>query len=487
MKLYPLIIFITLFFSGCKLGKKYEVPPSSVPEKWKEKDETTTAKRSFENWWEIFDDKKLHELEKQVVDQNFDLFVALQKVIEARAAAGIKKADLFPQINLNPRYGNVLELIELYGIPTGIVPGLRSIVRVHETNYALPLTMSYEVDFWRKYRGQYDSALYKADAFHEAFRSTLLSITSELASHYYHLRTVDTELKLLEETISAQEKIVHYYERRYVAGLSTYIDFLQVEKEYKELQAEYSDLQRQRRLFENAIAILVGVPASDFHISPSSLAVSIPSVPVGLPSTILTKRPDVAQAEREMAAEHTLIGVALSNFFPSFTLTGGLGSSSPDLKNFLDWKSRLLKWGVDIVQSVIDGGRKLSKLEEAWARFRQAEGSYQQTVLTALQEVENALTSVAQTKEEASSLEESFEIASSIHALSYLRYEKGLVDLLEYLQSKIKKLRSERAWINRVGKEYQSTVELIKSIGGDWDETTEASDERKSLPQSESE
>jgi multidrug efflux system outer membrane protein len=458
---------LLLLLAGCQLGPKYCVPESNVPEKWKSSEEAASS--SVEVWWEIFQDEELSKLEAQVVKNNFDLKLAMERVAEARAKAGVKGADLYPQANLTPNYNNIQELIELYGVPPGLFPGLKTIVRVHELEYQLPLAMSYEVDLWRKYRGKYDSAVIYAQAVEEAYRGTMLTLTSDLASNYFNLRSLDTQIDLLTKTVALRQDFLDLTKQRYKVGVSSLLDVLQAEEVLTNTVATLDDSVRQRALFENAIALLIGLPASDFHVAVNPLTIEPPHIPAGLPSSVLLRRPDIAQAERDMASQHALIGVAWANFFPAFTLTGAIGFASPELFEFLNWKARLWQIGLSIAQTVFDGWRNKSNLDMVRAQFRETQAVYEQTVLGAFKEVEDALSNVKQQSEQYANLSASYKSASQFAALSILRYETGVSNYLDAIQSELNELSAQISWMNILGARYQSTTQLIKAIGGGWD------------------
>jgi outer membrane protein, multidrug efflux system len=480
---YLLFIFIVL--SSCNIGPKYQVPDMQLPENWKATSSTMPRPEVYENWWELFDDAQLTDLAMKVAKNNHDLKRSLQMIIEARAAAGIKRADLFPQIDLNPNYRNILELIQLYGIPTNLVPGLQEFVRVHEINYELPLVGSYELDIWKKIYSQYDAAKIEITAKQEAFDGLFLSLSTELASHYFNLQALDRQIAITDKKLCLLEEKTYIEQRRFMVGVSDALSLLQSQKSLYDEKALLKDLQRQRALFENAIALLVGDMAPQFHLDRTLLGDHIPCIPVGLPSTLLRARPDIRQAEREMASNHKMITSRIAAFFPSFTLTGGLGASSPDLRQFMEWKSRLIEWGVDILQSIIDGGRKRNKLEETWARFRQTENNYQQTVLRALQEVEDALANVDKRKEEGDNLYGSYVTSSKSRSIAQLQFDKGLTNRLAYIDMALESLSAEMKWTEILAKRYQSLIQLIKAIGGKWD-ITDGEHGRKSLQKKES-
>lgn len=462
-----LIFGLSVYLSSCHLGPRYEPPSTAVPESWKTDDASAAA--FAENWWDIFEDEELSSLEKEAIEKNPDLYIALEKVAEARAIAGVAKSTLYPQVYLTPAFNNVNELIELYGVPQGLFPGLKTITRVQEQMYQLPVAMNYEVDLWGKYRGTYNAASIYAQAQDEAVRVTLLTLSTEVASHYFNLRSLDTQLDLLQSIESLRKEILDLTRSRYDAGLVSYLSYLEAEKQLSDTEAEYAETLRQRNLFENAIAALLGTLASEFHLPPRPLLAEPPEIPSGLPSELLMRRPDLAEAERKMASLHEFIGVAYSTYFPGISLTSALGYASPDLSNFLTWTGRLWQIGVDIAQVIFNGGRNRSYVDAAFARFKEAKGAYERAVFTAFQEVEDALSNVKQYRSQWGSLQNSYASSFDFFKLSEARYRKGIVNYLQTLEAKRSEIDAKRLSMNALGRRYQASIQLVKALGGGWE------------------
>ncbi len=462
------LLFLFCLLAGCHLGPRYEAPDPAVPSDWKSAP-ATSLDSEWDNWWEIFGDEQLASLEKLVIENNPTLYIALEKVAEARAVAGVAKSTLYPQVYATPSFNNVDELIKLYGVPESFAPRLKTLTRVQEQMYQLPIAMTYEVDLWCKYRGTYNAAAIYAQAQDEAVRVTMLTLSTELASHYFNLRALDTQIDLLKQIVQLRKESLALVHSSYESGLVSYLDYLQSEKMLADTDAEYQESIRQRALFENAIATLLGSLASEFHLDPSPLWQEPPTIPSGLPSDLLIRRPDLAQAERNMASFHEWIGVAYATYFPGITLTSHLGYSSPDLSKFLTWTGRLWQIGADIVQVIFNAGRNRSYVEAAFARFHEAKGSYEQAVLTAFQEVEDALSNVEQYALQSTDLQNAYRSSQDFFTLSQLRYTKGLVNHLDTLSAERAALDAKRSWMNALGRRYQASVQLIKALGGGWE------------------
>lgn len=468
-------VLISLY--ACRLGPSYTPPAVEIPDQWKACHETedSVSSPSHDRWWEVFNDNTLNCLENQAIENSPNLYIALQRVFEARALAGVSKANLYPQLTIDPSYTNSGMLYKFFG-PAGVIPFNQRFFRIHQVQYNLPLDMNYELDLWGKLRSQYDYQFRTAQAQEEALHTTLLSLTADVASNYFLLRSLDAQLVFYHDTINSLQKEVQLVTSRYENGLVNFIDVTNASLQLSNAKADYEDLLRQRALQEDALAVLIGEIPSEFCLESMPLSGSPPMIPPSTPASVLIKRPDIAQAERTRAAQHAMIGAAYASFLPSISISGTLGFSSPDIKQFLSWNSRLWAMGANASQPVFDGGRNRSNLEAAWAVFMEADGNYQEQVLIAFKEVEDALNNLSMQASQAGFLAESVDFANKTYASSQKRYVQGLVGYLEVVENQKAALNAERAWITLQGVRFLSTIQLIKSLGGSWDscEATEA-------------
>lgn len=475
-------LFLLLLLFGCHLGPKYHPPAPPIPEEWKAPvaDSATTATAQFDYWWEVFNDETLNSLEQQAIINNPTLYVALERVIEARAIANVKKADLYPQVDLTGKYSDSAQLYQFFLPPGVVIPNVDKVspfFRIHQFLYALQLNLNYELDLWGRIRGQYASAVYSAQAQQQDYYASLLTLTAELATHYFQLRTFDAQMDYLQATVDSYKKNYQLVKTRFDKGLINYSDVANASLQVTNAQSNYEDTARQRRLEENAIAALTGTYASEFSLEHHPLALSPPVIPAGVPATILAQRPDIAEAERTMAAQHALIGVAYASFLPSISITGALGYSSPDFQQFLRGLSRYWAFGANMRGPIIDGGRNCANLIEAWARYREASGEYQQIMLTAFQEVENALNNLERQDKQAQFLASSVQSSEQVYRLSSNRYNKGIVSYLEVIDSERAKLNVQLNDIALLGARYISTIQLIKALGGGWNTYADSNDD----------
>lgn len=474
-KCLPYICLLVLCV-GCHLGPDYKVPEKEIPSAWKNGEAASippTPPVCY--WWEVFGDDALNALEEQAILNNPNLFAALDKVAKARAIVGVDKAALYPQVNLYPSYSNTGTLFKIYPPPGGFpFPGgniLDTPYRIHQLQYSVPFTMNYELDLWGKLKGQYDSAFFSAQAQTENFKNALLTLTADVASDYFRLRTLDAQIVSYGKILVLLRKNLGLIQSRYDKGLVSYQDVAAAIQVLGTTEAGYYDTLRQRALMEDAIATLTGTPASEFSIESNPIEGLPPQIPPNLPSDVLLQRPDVAAAERIAASNQAMIGVAYASFFPAISLTGTLGYFSPELRNFMLWKSRLWSLGADAAQTIFDGGRNQSNLDLAYANFRQASHEYQQTVLTAFQEVEDALASVELLAKEYESYQKASEGAQKRIQLSNHRFNQGLVFYLEVIDSEQTGIQVEISAIGSLGARYDATIKLIKALGGSWKTT----------------
>ena len=460
---------MALCLCGCRLGGKYVRPQSETPCEWKT--EVPAEKPSAPYcplWWDVFNDPILSDLEIQAINNSPNLQEAVERVVQARAFARVDRAALYPQVNLTPSYSNQESLFKLY-LPGNVIlpdePLLNTPYRVHQLQYVMPFNLKYEIDLWGKLRGKYESDKFAAESEGESFCAALLSLTGDVANNYFILRQLDSQLAILDENIELLRETLSLARNRFQKGLTNEQAVLDSDQQLSDALAGYCDLSRQRALQENIIATLIGTPASLFHLDPQPLYLEPPTIPPGLPSEILLRRPDIAAAERSMASQHALIGVAYASFFPSLELTTTLGYLSPDLSQFMTWKSRLWILGANAAQTIFDAGRNQANLDLTYAQFRQSVYTYQQQVLTAFKEVEDALADLEWQEKEFQNYRRSLETSKKRVSLLKRQYSLGYTNNLNLISSELTALQARLNVVNALGRRYQSTVQLIKALG----------------------
>lgn len=473
-------LLISLLLTGCRVGPEYHPPTPQAPAEWKNKTPEETQEVVTPNvchWWEIFGDPVLNQLERQAVENNPNLEVALARIEEAYAIAGVNSAALWPQVNLQPYYSDSGQLFKIYlpqGIPTTgplapLATALSTPFRAHIQQYTFPFNLSYELDLWGKYRSHYESAVATAQSEVEAYHAALLSLTSDVANSYFQLKTLEALVQVLEQTLQIRQQAYDISQNRFKYGIATKSEVASSSVELSNVESDYNDTLRQYGLQENILALLLGKPASEFEIAVEPLRNEPPQVPAGLPIATLRRRPDIAEAERAMASKHSELRATYADLYPSLTLTGSLGSLSPTFEDFFTFLSRYWAIGANINQTVFDAGRKGYNINAAWARFAEETGNYRQQVLTAFKEVEDSLNNLEYQKKQTDALQQSVADASQLTTYSQSRYSKGTRDYIEVITNQRTQLDAQRNYLIILGARYTSTIQLIKALGGGWD------------------
>ncbi len=473
------VLVLSILGTGCSVGPTYVAPPIQVPSAWKNSQEECCQKFEankngalvyLDNWWEVFEDKKLNELENLALKNNRDLFVAFQRIEEAKALMGIAAADFYPQITLGPQSTNTGELIKNYTNPSTLTALTAKPMpfRAHEVFYFFPFNLNYEVDLWGKIRDQYAAAKYNWLAIEKDYEAVMLTLTSNLAIAYYQLRTADAEMDLLQKILKTRQKALEINQARYNDQITFYADVTLAAEEVDTAIGQYEEIRRQRDVLEDQIAVLIGVLASEFCLEAMPLQGLPPCIPEGIPSEILLRRPDIAEAEYNAQSQHALVKQAYSLFFPSLSLTATLGFESPVLKEFMKWISRYWMYGEQVNQLIFDGFRTPYNLSMQIARFMEASGEYQQQVLVAFQEVEDALASLDSYAKQYEAASGAAKWGEKSYQLYNDRYTAGITYYIDVVNT-------ERDWLNFQinlntiqGLRYLATVQFIKALGGSW-------------------
>lgn len=489
---------------SCQLTKPYQSPLTITPTEWKneekapcenEKGEEETRAQAIaqlDNWWEIFNDPILNQLEEQAIQSNYHLLATFEKVLEARAIARINQAALYPSAYFSPVYQRSQMLVKspvslppgLLTPPTGVNapppssssganpilnPGLpTNVFRFLNAEYALPFNFQYEVDLWNRLHNIYYGSVYRAQAAEEDYFNVFLSLTAEVASHYFQMRDFDLQAEILEEIIRSRQTTYEINRNRYYAGLLNYVDVSRAEVQVANAQSDSVNVKRLREGRVDLIASLVGVPASNFSLDYHPIEMPPPKIPAGLPSELLCRRPDILQAERLLAATYADIGVAYAGYFPSLNLNASIGLESPVPRILLDWKSRMWEIGASITQLIFDGGRTQANVDLAISRFREQFYNYQETVLNAFQEVETALVNIREKAAQEVALNESAQASRITFDLSYMRYRQGVDIYLNVTDAEKDLLQARQNAAIVLGDRYVQTVALIQALGGGW-------------------
>jgi outer membrane protein, multidrug efflux system len=454
-----------LLAGALTVGPDYKRPATELPVgykaaqygEWKEARPLDHLPKG--NWWEIFGDADLNALESQAVSANPELQAAFAVVNQARATARVARSEFFPNLDFNPAFRR-----ERFS--PNQEPDFGSFTA---NTFRVPLDLSYEIDLWGRVRRGLESARADAAATLASFHNVMLTLQADVAQNYFSLRALDAEIDALRRTVELRKEQLSIVSTRFETGLGTELDVARARTELATTEAELASLARRRVELENALAILAGQPPSNFSIAPrADWAAQPPAVPPGLPSELLERRPDVAEAERRLAADNARIGVAKAAFFPVLRLTGSGGFLSADVESLFNWESRVWSIGPSLSLPIFAGGRNRANYQRAQARFEEVAARYRQRVLVAFGEVENSLAGIHLLAEEAAAQERALTSAQLARDLARESFSAGIVQYLDVIDADRAALQTSRSNVQIVGLRLIATVQLIKALGGSW-------------------
>jgi NodT family efflux transporter outer membrane factor (OMF) lipoprotein len=459
---------VITFCAGCTVGPNYKRPTAAVPAKWqveepwREADPKDAVPKSA--WWTLFHDGELEGLETELLAANQTLKVALANFAQARASAAVQNATLFPTLGTDPAAAR-----QRYSGNRATGTAIPVSGPVTQNSYTLPFTVSYEVDLFGKRRRTIEAAqgAYQANA--ADLENVRLVLTAELAADYFTLRQLDTEIALLNRTVQALQKGLDLVKSRHEGGLASGLDVAQEETLLNTTRTQATLLQQQRKQFEDAIAVLVGKPAPDFHVAAREIAAEPPNIDTSLPSDLLERRPDIAEAERQMAIANAQIGIAKAAYYPSLVLYGQGGWNSASVSQLLNAESGFWVIGANVAQEIFTGGARRAQVQFSQAGYDATVANYRGAVLNAFREVQDNITglqvldSARQSQADAvASARRQLDIATS-------RYVGGLVNYLDVVSAQQNLLTNEQEAAVIQGQRLVTSVLLVKALGGGWD------------------
>ncbi len=464
-----------ILFKSCDKAPKYVKPSAPEPAAYKELapdtfKETNDWKFARPNdavirgqWWEMFNDAQLNSLEEHLNQANQNIALADANFRAARALVKESRSEYFPTVTTSPSI--IVSRQSAASTHSNVSPGQRSV------NYTLPFDATWEPDFWGRIRNTVVASASEAQASAADLQNVRLSVEAELAFDYYQLRSLDTEKRLLDSTIVAFQEQLDLTRVRQQTGIASDEDVAQAETQLETTQAQATDLGIQRAQFEHAIAILTGQPPATFSIPIAPLDAQPPAVPVGLPSQLLERRPDIAAAERRVAEANAEIGVTKAAFFPSLILGATGGFESTSLATWFTWPARFFSLGPTLTQTLFDKGRRKAATEVARAQYDATAANYRQTVLTAFQEVEDNLAALRILNHELDQQNAAVASAQRALTLSTERYKSGIDSYLNVITAQTTLLNNQRTAVNLQMQQMTASVELIKALGGGWNES----------------
>jgi NodT family efflux transporter outer membrane factor (OMF) lipoprotein len=464
---------VLLLLSGCTpVGPNYQRASVPTPPAFKEpppagwKDATPHDEISKGNWWEVFGDPQLNDLETQALMANQTLQAAVQNVLQSRANLAVSRSQQYPQIGAQP------------SLSGGRVAGTRPVPPGSSeqayTDYqlVLPADVSYEVDLWGGIRRSVESARAQVQASVANYENVLLTFKSDVAEDYVMTRFIDEERVVLKNNIDLQQKALDLTQVRHEGGVASGLDVSEAETLLDTTQADYIGLGVQRAQFEHALAVLLGKAPAEFSLPNSPLDLKPPAIPPGLPSDLLERRPDVAAAERTMAADNAQIGVARAAFFPALNLTGSGGLLTGDLGKLFTVPAIVWSAAANMTAPLYTGGALQGNLVRAQATYDQSVANYREQVLTAFQQVEDDLAGLRVLEDQAAAYDKAVQSAQQTVDISTSRYREGLANFLEVITAQVTLLNNQRIADQIAEQRLLTTIELIQALGGGWQEST---------------
>ncbi len=460
---YIVLPLSMLILTGCAVGPDYHQPEIVTPVAYKETQGWKIAEPQDHiprgKWWEVYGDQQLNALVEQVALSNQNIHVAEAKYRQALALLGVARAGYFPSFSagLSSSRG---QSVSASGVASPSAPV--------STTDRVSLTAGWEADVWGKIGRSVESSKASAEASAADLQAALLSAQATLAQTYLQLRINDAEQQLLNQTVAAYEKSLKITRNRYEAGVSGRIDVAQAETQLKTTKAQAIDLGVQRAQLEHAIALLIGKAPADFKLETSNSIPGIPNIPVGVPSELLERRPDIASAERLAAAANAQIGIAQAAFFPSLTLNASTGYQNSSFANLISLPNRFWSLGPALAATLFDDGARKAQKAQAIAVFDSHVATYRQTVLTGFQEVEDNLSALRILEEEAKVQQEAAKSAAEAANLANNQYLAGTVSYLNVISAQTASLGADKSALDINGRRLVASISLLKALGGDW-------------------
>jgi len=479
--LWTLLGGALLMSTGCIVGPNYKRPSAPAAPAFKEAPPPDFKEAEAQGWklaqpgdaymkgkwWEVYQDPALNALEEQVAisNQNVQQFEAQYR--QAKAAVRVARAALFPTVSTAPaisfaQSGSATSSVAGTGVATGGTSAVRQL-------YNLPVDVSWEPDLWGAIRRGIASAADTAVAAAADIENAKLLYQAELAQDYFQLHGADADIDLLRRTEASYKEYLELTRNRFTAGIASDLDVAQAETQLYGAQTSLIDLGSTRAQLEHAIAILTGKAPVEVDVAEKPLATLPPPVPIGVPSLLLQRRPDIAAAERRVAAANEQIGIAIAAFYPNLTLSAGGGLENSSLAKWFTWPSRFWSVGPSLSETLFDAGRRAGVVAEQRAAYDATVATYRQTVLTALQQVEDNLAALRVLEIESAKVDETIQAATRELSVSTDQYKAGIQNYLTVILAQATLLAAERTKVDLLSRRLTSSVLLIEALGGGWD------------------
>ena len=465
-RLWPALT-LALLVGGCSFAPTLKTPEVPTGAAYKETGSWTQAQPADrlprDNWWALYGDARLEDLQKQLIAGNPTLAAAFANYAQARALADQARAGLFPTLGLNASVGRSRESVNapLRGLTTPTY---------YDTN-TLGGSVSYELDLWGQIRNEVAAGEANAAASAADLENARLSLLAQLVDDYIQLRSLDRNYAILDDTVKAYARALSLTEQRHNAGIAAGLDVSQAQTQLDATRSQAAQTLAQRALMEHAIAALLGVSASTFSIEPEIVDIKLPHIPSGIPATLLQRRPDIAGAQRRMIAANANIGVARAAYFPTLTLGAQGGFQSTSFSNWLSAPSSFWAIGPNALLSVFDGGLRRAQVAQARAEFDASAANYRGVVISAFQQVEDSLASLNHYYDADVEEKAAVEAAQRTLNLSMALYRQGATDYLTVITSQTALLQAQLQALTLDTLQLHASVDLIRALGGGWEDS----------------
>jgi NodT family efflux transporter outer membrane factor (OMF) lipoprotein len=472
---------------GCRVGPKYVPPVIQAPDAFKEvtqksPDGTTWTPALPQdatlrgNWWELYNEPELNALEEKLNTSNHSIAQSFQNFMAARAQVRQARAQYFPTVSVGPAYTRGRTSSNASGqiassstTTTGSTSTTTTAVDLNSNSFSLPFDVSWEPDVWGRIRNTVREYANAAQASAADLANEKLTEQANLAEYYFELRGQDSLIDLYDQTIEAYQKYLDLTRVRSRTGVDSEQAVAQAELNVKTAVAERTNLRIARAQYEHAIALLTGQAATSFSLPHQPLVTNVPTIPIGVPSQILQRRPDIAAAERTMAQANALIGVQTAAYYPTITIGGDIGFQSTKITNLFTWPSKFYSLGPAASETLIDGGLRRGQLDQYKAEYEADAAAYRQTVLTAFQQTEDNLASIRLLGQQRSEQQDAIVAAQRYYDLSNIRYKTGIDTFLNVFTAQTSLLTNQQTAVNLRVQQMTSSVQLIEALGGGWD------------------
>ncbi|ACO34059.1 MULTISPECIES: efflux transporter outer membrane subunit [Acidobacterium] len=462
---------LALAATGCTVGPQYHRPSAPVPPAWSQSSAPPPAgtwqhaKPSDAalrgDWWKLYGDRELNALEARVSVSNQTLQAAVDQYLAAREQVQEARSQYFPTLTAGPSISRTRS--------SNNAPNSHAALSQLQYNtYVLQGQASWQPDFFGRVRRSVEAARANAQASAAEAANVELSLQAELALDYFEMRGLDLQQQILNRTLKTYQDYLSLTEIRFHGGVATESDVALAQTQLESTKTQAIDIGVARSQYEHAIATLLGVPASQFHLPPAPLSPGLPQIPAGVPSQLLERRPDIAAAERSADAANAQIGIAISAYYPDITLTGSGGFEGAEPGTWIQGPSELWSLGASAMELLFDGGQRHALTRQARDEYAASVANYRQTVLQAFQEVEDNLSALRILQQE--SVTQANAVAAARHSLqvSTHRYEGGVTTYLEVLTAQSAQLSNERTQADITTRQFAASVQLIEALGGGW-------------------